>query len=744
MLYKKIFLSCPALIIFMIIFCSPVPAFAQAEETGTAEKKEETESLPDFIKESIDEISFYSLEELLNSSISSVSKKREQFMDTASSVYVVTDEDIRRSASTRLIEVLGMVPGFSYQELTYTTPMYGIRKYYDLFPQTILMLVDGVPVISAITGGVLFQYFQMPLQQIDRIEVIKGPGGTMYGANANTGIISIYTKNGKNSEGLFVDLNAATFVEPLSRYYVSPYFRFGHRVSDSLSYMAYGNFIDTTGYPKTRMFDGDSVTDPKTGTTSQNKYTNDNTDGLRAYTAGASLQWDITKSIESSTSVSYSNTSSNVYTRCLALPEPFIKEEKNEETIVSEKVDFHFNKGHEMFMFMYFRNEDILSANGGGIKGAVRTYNLEIQDNITLFGFNDLSFGGNGRIVQYDIEKNPVEYDTNFTKLEAVEDLEAGFIQDTVRIGKHVDYTLGCKAERWSLISDKFELSPSTRLAVRPNDDITIWTAASKSITIPGYIQARVERRVAPWPLLQNSYVVAQTGDDIEPTSVWTYEAGARTSIIPKMFLDISAFYTMIRDSIDLDTSNIERADAHTEQSRVHPDETNVPVYYTNLLNANEYGGEAVLKTFPVKNIRIELTYSYFRYRIEDSQQKIPLTPRHTIGFRPYVDIPAYDLFLSLNMIWKSKSRIYGYNYQTQGGDITNYDNNLYIVDPPQSRFILNAQIEKRFYGGALTARIWGRNLLYKSYNEGYNPFIDNGYPHTIGRYIGAGVSYQM
>ena len=571
-----------------------------------------------------------------------------------------------------------MVPGFSYQEQTYTSPMYGSRKYYDVFPQTVLMLVDGVPVISPITGCVIFQGFQIPLYQIDRIEVIKGPGGTLYGANANTGIISIYTKNGKNNEGLFVDLNAATFVEPLSQYYVSPYFRFGHKISDTMSIMLYGNFVDTDGYPKPDIFTGDYVTDPKTGSTSPNKYTSDKTDGLRAYSAGASLQWEITKSIESSTNVSYSNSSSYVYTRSLAIPEPFIKEKKQEETIISQKLDFHFNRKHEMFMLMFFINEASKSASGGGFDPKVRTYNFEIQDNITLFGFNDLSFGGNDRIIQYDIAPIPAEYDTNFSRLEAVENMEAGFIQDTLHIGKHIDYTLGCKAERWSLISDKFEYSPSTRLAIKPDENITIWTAASKSTTIPGYIQARVERRVSPW-VLPNSYVVAKAGDDIKATSVWTYEAGARTSIIPKIFLDISAFYASMEGGIDLSTGNLTAG--KTEPSQVHPGETNLPLYYINILNAKEYGGEAVLKTFPIKNIRIELTYAYFRYEIEDSRQTIPLTPRHTIGFRPYVDIPAYDLFLSLDLLWKSKSKIREYDYKNQEGDITFTSPNLYTID---------------------------------------------------------------
>ncbi len=196
--------------------------FASAQET------ESPSDLNKFMGDANKEIDNYSLEELLNVEITSVSKKKESYMDIASSIYILNEADIERYHATRLMDLLGLVPGVQIQEKNYNQCIYSVRESVKEDTQSVLFLIDGVSSNSYYTGVLQFNLFDLPIQQIERIEVIKGPGGTIYGANANTGIISIYTKKPRDTQGALISMEGG------SLYYASPFLRYGLKLSDNI------------------------------------------------------------------------------------------------------------------------------------------------------------------------------------------------------------------------------------------------------------------------------------------------------------------------------------------------------------------------------------------------------------------------------------------------------------------------------------------------------------------------------
>src|SRR2546425_2661846 len=146
-----------------------------------------------------------SLENLLSMEVTSVSRHQEELRKTPAAVYVITQEDIRRSGVTDVAELLRMVPGVQVAQINSNVWAVGARGFSAEYSNKLLVLVDGRTVYDPTFSGVYWRLQNLVLEDIDRIEVIRGPGATMWGANAVNGVISITTKKAANTQGgLFV------------------------------------------------------------------------------------------------------------------------------------------------------------------------------------------------------------------------------------------------------------------------------------------------------------------------------------------------------------------------------------------------------------------------------------------------------------------------------------------------------------------------------------------------------------
>ena len=145
-----------------------------------------------------------SLEELGNIKVTSVSKEPEQVRKTPAAIFVITQEDIRRSGATSIPEVLRLAPGVDVARVDSDHWSVGIRGFGGVLASKILVLIDGRSVYTPLYAGVYWQEQNVMLEDIDRIEIIRGPGGTIWGANAVDGVINIITKSAKDTQGTLV------------------------------------------------------------------------------------------------------------------------------------------------------------------------------------------------------------------------------------------------------------------------------------------------------------------------------------------------------------------------------------------------------------------------------------------------------------------------------------------------------------------------------------------------------------
>src|SRR5271170_7692467 len=160
------------------------------------------------------------LEDLMNIQVTSVSKKEQTLGSAGAAVFVITQEDIRRSGADDIPDLLRMVPGVNVAQMSASTWAISIRGFNDVFADKVLVLIDGRSVYNPITSGVSWEQQDVPLEDIERIEVIRGPGGTVWGANAMNGVINIITKNAKNTQGGIVSAGGGseTTAEGLAQY----------------------------------------------------------------------------------------------------------------------------------------------------------------------------------------------------------------------------------------------------------------------------------------------------------------------------------------------------------------------------------------------------------------------------------------------------------------------------------------------------------------------------------------------
>jgi len=150
--------------------------------------------------QNLPDVTAMSVEDLMNVQVTSVSKRSQKLADAAAAIFVITQEDIRRSGATSIPEALRMVPGVQVARIDENKWAISARGFNGRFANKLLVLIDGRSVYTPLFSGVYWNIQDVMLEDVDRIEVIRGPGATLWGANAVNGVINIITKAAKSTQ----------------------------------------------------------------------------------------------------------------------------------------------------------------------------------------------------------------------------------------------------------------------------------------------------------------------------------------------------------------------------------------------------------------------------------------------------------------------------------------------------------------------------------------------------------------
>src|ERR1700676_2203811 len=179
-----------------------------------------------------------SLEELMNEPVTSVSKKEQKLSQVAAAIFVINQEDIRRSGALNIPDVLRMVPGLDVAQINANTWAISAEGLNHQFSDKLVVLIDGRAVYQPTSGGVNWDTQDVPLEDIERIEVIRGPGDTVWGANAVNGVINVITLRAKDTQGALLTAGGGTQDKAFGTV------RYGGAIGEDVSYRVFTKYLD--------------------------------------------------------------------------------------------------------------------------------------------------------------------------------------------------------------------------------------------------------------------------------------------------------------------------------------------------------------------------------------------------------------------------------------------------------------------------------------------------------------------
>lgn len=397
-----------------------------------------------------------SFEELADIQITSVSKKPERLADAPASVFVITAEDIRRSGANSLPEVLRLAPNLQVAQTSasgYAISARGLNGSNNSAPNKLLVLIDGRSIYTPLFSGVFWDAQGVMLEDVERIEVISGPGGTLWGINAVNGVINVITRSAKDTQGRLAAVGAGTRG-------ANGAFRYGGTIGDYGNYRIYGKYADRKHTSK----EDDSAVN----------------DALHKAQVGFRADWD-----RSGEQVMVQG---NAYDGAEAQPAPGAISISGKDiplgtvsfsgiNLVSRWTRLLGAESNVSLQAYYDRTMRTVPPT---FSEALDILDVQLQHTLQPIGMHAIVWGANYR---YSMDR--VTNSTYFAFLPASinQKWASLFAQDEMTLRKDLRLTVGARIERNDYTGNEF--LPSARLAWKLNPSHMVWTAASRTVRAP-------------------------------------------------------------------------------------------------------------------------------------------------------------------------------------------------------------------------------------------------------------------
>lgn len=460
-----------------------------------------------------------SLEQLLNTQVTSVARKEQDLAHAAAAVFVLGPEDIRRSGAATVPDLLRIVPGVEVAQINGSTWAISIRGFNQRYSNKVLVLVDGRSVYTPSLSGVNWDQLDMPLENIDRIEVVRGPGASVWGANAMNGVINIITKSPDLTHGAMVSAD----VDSRAGASISA------QVGGGIGPGQYRAYAKLSRFGESRLAGGAGADDP----------------WFRTH-GGFRSDWSLSHgdSVMVEAEAYANRDSERLYHWFIPVagdvPYRYSLEDYGGDVLA--RWTHNFANGSSATFQTYY---DEFQRNDPQVPGREKTFDFDFQHHFSPTTRHDIVWGLGYRaqstylLPGYKVALNPSR---------KVDSLFSGFVQDQIRIGRDIWLTLGAKIERNSYTG--LDTEPSARIAWAPDASQTLWASASKAIRQPSRIETGVSLIVAQYPLepgVDISYVLSGN-PRLRSEQLRDYEIGYRRQWTARLSLDIDAFLSFYND----------------------------------------------------------------------------------------------------------------------------------------------------------------------------------------------------
>ncbi len=466
--------------------------------------------LPDFsmaqVNDTIQAVSALkklSLEELMNIEVTSVSMRPEKLTEVASAVQVISGEEMRRSGVTRLPEALRLASNVqvaqanSHDWAITARGFNGLPSAGGILANKLLVMIDGRSVYNPLFGGVYWDVQNAMLSNIDHIEVVSGPGGTLWGANAVNGVINIISKSARETQGVFASATGGSLLQDQVEV------RYGFRLDSTIFCRVYGQRFDQKN---TTMASGKSALDAWNMTQGGFRM-----DYYPSKKSTLSLQGDLYSGVENSLAKVNNTNGQNAVAHFTHL--------------FSNESDIHVK--------VYFDRTWRTTPNSAKpFFYELNTYDIDVQHRFPIGSRQSILWGGAYRLQQDKTAGSFIPKNRDMPLLSC-------FVQDEITLApERLKMTIGSKF--FNNVFSGFEVQPSARLALTPNKKHTIWSSVSRAVRIP----SRFDSDITVTPVKFRS------------EKVIAYELGYRTRPVDQLLLSFSTFYNKYNDLRSLDSTS--------------------------------------------------------------------------------------------------------------------------------------------------------------------------------------------
>lgn len=543
-----------------------------------------------------------SLEQLMNQDVTSVSKTPEPYGQAPAAIQIITNDEIRRSGATNLPEALQLADNLEVAQDNAHDWNISARGFNTGLSNKLLVLIDGRTVYTPLFSGVIWDVQNVMLEDLDRIEVISGPGGTLWGANAVNGVINIVSKSAQDTQGWYMEGGGGSELRDFGA------IRYGGTLAPNVYYRVYGTYFNQNNENYTGG-------DPADDGWSQGK------GGFRLDTAGDSPDKFTVQG--------------DYYNGAADEPLPTAGRQVQSGGDLLSRWSHTFSNDSDMSLQMYYDRTNIsepepavLLSPAGILSDDLDTYDLDFQHRFSIGDRNRIIWGLGYRFTHDVVGNSP---GVQILPATLDQNLYNAFVQDEIKLQDNLFFTLGTKLEHNDYTG--FEFEPSGRLQWNFASKQMLWAAVSRAVRTPSRLDRSLVEPTGLPPAF-NIPAELEGSTTFESEDLIAYELGYRAQINDKISGSISTYYndyTNIRSTTPGPTSSFD-----------------LPIVFQNNLEGHTYGVEVSGDYQMLDWWRLHAGYDFLRENIHVKPGEVDFNnalnetadPQNQFSIRSSMDLP--------------------------------------------------------------------------------------------------------
>jgi iron complex outermembrane recepter protein len=607
--------------LFFLLLCMDSAAGADVPQAGPAGPSE---------------LKKLSLDELSQIDVTSPSKEPQQAFQTPVAIYVITIDDIRRSGATSIPEVLRLAPGVEVARIDSNKWSIGIRGFGSRLSRSVLVLIDGRTVYTTLLAGTYWEVQDTVMEDIDRIEIIRGPGGTIWGPNAVDGVINIITKDSKETHGMLVSAGGGNVDQGFLNA------RYGGGNGKDFNFRVYGK-----GFTRGPELHPD----------------HQNFDDWRSSQAGFRMDWNERDRDTFTLQGDIYDEVAGERVQAISYTQPYSQNVDGNALLSGGNIMGRWKRilkpGNDIELQAYYDRTNRHEPNFGELRD---TFDVDFIQHVKLPLRQQLTWGLGIRFsLGNDLQ---VVSGLTFLPNKRTDQLYTVFLQDEIALVENrLSFTFGTKLLRTNFTG--FELEPSARLMWTPDKTQSAWAAFTHAVRTPSDAEENfyLSGYVTTTPDGTPYFARFNANNHFQPEQLNGLEVGYRQLVGRKAYLDIAGFYNHYHDLFDEEFTG-----PTLLESTPAPVHFLLPAQFGNGLLGTTKGIEIAPEYRPTSFWRLRGSYSYLMMDIRRAPGSTDVgtapgiegaSPKHQVVVQSSFDISKS---LSLDLTYRYVSVLFAQN----------------------------------------------------------------------------------